>query len=390
MTKTTRNTAAATEESFHKHYSAIWGGVRWQTSLYPALSAPTRYCALVNRYVPAHEARRALQSGSNEPGALPESLQQLNFPNVSVNDGKSAQASIGPICYVRPAPSSGEKVSRVGSTAAPLTFPPPQPAGSTPMQLLTHWNLDAASALAVSVLNVQTGDSVLDLCAAPGGKSVALAQSMWPHLHADSPVEPSGRMTGRLVSNEADGRRQKRLAENLQAYLPPQLFKQGAVSCTRVDASISGPSLNALLAGGSFDKVLVDAPCSSERHIIHAHLKAQGSGNLAPEMANWRSGSSKRLAKTQVELLMTALKAVKIGGQVMYATCSIEPTENDGVLEKMLALLGFPGASGASTMDEQLEQWAERTKHGWMVLPDHPGGGRWGPLYFALVTKIAG
>ncbi|KAI7114418.1 hypothetical protein KC352_g34666 [Hortaea werneckii] len=162
--------------------------------------------------------------------------------------------------------------------------------------------------------------------------------------------------------------------------------------------------ISGLVVPGGYDKILVDAPCSSERHIIHAHLKAKASGNAAPEMTNWRPGSSKRLAQTQLALLMTALKAVKVGGHVLYATCSLEPTENDGVLEKMLAQvakdrkkgavkwdvqLGFADGEKKAQLEEQLGSWAERTKHGWIVLPDHPSGGRWGPLFFAFVTKTA-
>ncbi|TKA44320.1 hypothetical protein B0A54_05063 [Friedmanniomyces endolithicus] len=309
-------------------------------------------------------------------------------------------AENGVICYVRPLRVESEGELEETSPSASTDFPQPRPAPSHLAHLMTHWNLDAASALVASMLNVQPGDSVLDLCAAPGGKSIALAQGLWPDLHADART-PQGEITGRLVCNEADGKRQKRLAENLNSYLPPQLFKQGHLVATKVVATHFSSAMNGLLTGSGYERVLVDAPCSSERHIIHASLKARQSGNTAPEMANWRAASSKRLAKTQVELLMTALRVAKVGGRIMYATCSIEPTENDGVVEKMLALVEKERKKGVAwtvqlelRMDDvlagQLEEWAERTKYGWMVLPDHPGGGRWGPLFFAMVSKVDG
>ena len=83
----------------------------------------------------------------------------------------------------------------------------------------------------------------------------------------------------------------------------------------------------------------------------------------------------------------------------MYATCSLEPQENDGVVEKMGATVEKERKKGAKwdvklgfedygdEVDSKLEQWAEKTRYGWIVLPDHPGGGRWGPLYFARITK---
>lgn len=87
----------------------------------------------------------------------------------------------------------------------------------------------------------------------------------------------------------------------------------------------------------------------------------------------------------------------------MYATCSLETGENDGVVEKALAWagkevkkgarwtvkVGFKAGEGDARLEEELEaKWAERTKYGWIVLPDHPSGGRWGPLFFCLLTKV--
>ncbi|KAK3635708.1 hypothetical protein LTR56_014584 [Elasticomyces elasticus] len=348
MTKTVRDTASAAEESFNKHYAAIWGEERW-ASLYRALAYPTRHAALVNRYTQHIYFHQALARDSGPKsqlgvdGAEPtNNLQQLDFPTVQGGDEKS-----GIVCFARSNPATSDD-------EPPTT---------------------------------------------PGGKSIALAQTLWPEYYANRPSAPRS-PSSRLVCNETDGQRQKRLAENLKAYLPSELFTRGSVVATKVDATQSGSALNGLLAGGAYDKVLVDAPCSSERHIIHASLGARQSGKTAPEMANWRAGSSKRLAATQVELLMTALKAVKLGGQVMYATCSIEPTENDCVIEKMLALVEKGRKKGTTwtvelgfgdddTFAAQLEQWAERTKHGWIVLPDHPSGGRWGPLFFAKMKKVS-
>jgi len=362
MTKTNRNTAAAAEDSFHKHYSAIWGAERWQNSLYPALAKPTRYAAMVNRYVSIEDFWKAI----DEAQIPRDDLQKLTLPNIG-----SRRAADGTQCFAR-------------ASASGAPFPPPK-AGSSGLQ--THWNLDVASAVVAQLLDVQPGERVLDLCAAPGGKSVALAQSLFPELYADNLDTPTP-SHGLLRSNEADGRRQKRLSENLAAYLP----KQANVQCLRIDGA-SGTA-GGLFVPSGYDKILVDAPCSSERHIIHAQLKAKASGNTAPEMANWRPGSSKRLAQTQLALLMMALKTAKVGGTVMYATCSLETTENDSVIEKMLAQVEKERKKGVKwrvelglEASEQLEVWAEKTKYGWIVLPDRGGG--WGPLFSCSLTKVS-
>lgn len=396
MTKTHRKAATSSVDAFDRHYIAIWGEERWQKSLRPALEQPTRYACLLNRYVPLEASKQKLSHPSTEevslhlPKASDREATNVLLPNLVARYAKSAD---GP----SPVPSSEP-------------FPAPIPVAG---QLYSHWNLDAASSLVAHLLDVQQGENVLDLCAAPGGKSVSLAQNIWAHYHADDSDAKSKALQekrlqlGTLHSNEADTPRQRRLAENLRAYLPKALFDSQRVVTLRVDGTSPKAHYELVVKTSdgtvNYDKVLVDAPCSSERHIIHAHANARLGGREAPEMANWRPGSSKRLAETQLKLLMTGLRVAKVGATIMYATCSIEPTENDGVIEKMLSQVekerkkgvkwsvkvGLCAGTGDDVLEAELEKnWAERTKHGWIVLPDHPGGGKWGPLFFAVLTKV--
>ena len=396
MTKTHRKAATSSVDAFDRHYAAIWGEERWQNSLRPALEQPTRYACLLNRYVPLEASKQRISHPSTEE--VPIELPRIG------TDGAVAMSSNVVLRYTKPTES-------VPATPSSEPFPAPVPVAG---QLHSHWNLDAASVLAAHMLNVQQGDNVLDLCAAPGGKSISLAQNIWSHHHADGSVARSKALqqkslqSGTLHSNEADAPRQRRLAENLRGYLPKTLFDAQRVSTLRVDGTSPKAHYELVVKTPdgtvNYDKVLIDAPCSSERHIIHAHANAKLGGREAPEMANWRPGSSKRLAETQLKLLMTGLRVAKVGATILYATCSIEPTENDGVIEKMLlqvekerkkgikwsVKVGFGAGEEAATLEAELEKnWAERTKHGWIVLPDHPSGGRWGPLFFAVLTKVA-
>lgn len=427
MGKTKRDTGSATEASFHKHYAAIWGEERWQKTLYPALAQPTRYAALVNRYAPLSEFEASIEAA----GIRPDGLKALQLPP---SGPEPSGATVVGHCIAKVFQPRDEVDNSIS------TFPTPRRADAhgPGRQLLTHWNLDAASVLVASLMDCRQGDNVLDLCAAPGGKSICLAQGLFhdhfvshrpagprrtsdclhsafiPEISAgmhayaknDSNVEKArlGEQAGCLHANESDSNRSHRLKENLQAYLPASLVSEGYVRCLNFDGTHVSAHQQ-LPLHSRYDKVLVDAPCSSERHIIHAHSKAKESGHVAPEMANWRPGSSKRLQETQVKLLMTALKAVRLGGTVVYATCSLEPGENDGVIEKVLALnekertkgltmwalkIGFNSGDGDKRLEKHLEMnWAERTKHGWIVLPDHPSRGRWGPLFFVVLTKVS-
>lgn len=368
LTKAERKQAQAAEDSFSRTYALQYGNERWQQTLYPALAAPTRYAILVNRY-----ATPSMPKVFSEDEV--EKLQPIPLPQ-------------------HHQPSHQLAAYQWSTPEAEAPFPQPQTDPTT--GLMTHWNLDAASLLAVTIMGPQPGDKVLDLCAAPGGKSVAISQFLRPAgLDASSPSLAGGC----LHSNEVNNARNKRLASNLQTYLPEPLFKNGDVKVLKLDGTDIAIIQNLPLGPGGYDKVLLDAPCSSERHVIHAHTKAKQGGRVADEMASWRSGHSKKMAKTQAALLMTALRAVRVGGSVLYATCSLSNEENDGVIEKAIELiqkerkkLGIKwdiAVRSGTLASMGLAQWAEPTKHGWIVLPDHPGEGKWGPLFFALLEKIA-
>ncbi|KAF3760551.1 S-adenosyl-L-methionine-dependent methyltransferase [Cryphonectria parasitica EP155] len=388
-TKADRKHLDATVSAFHSHYAsdANWGTQRWHESLYPALARPTRYSALVNQYVPRVGLDKNLFSTVPE-----DELRQIQLPKLPTEADHTATVTTRPgiLLYERVQPTTTIETEEEEEESFLFTAPQPVPSPSSPeKELLSHWNMDAASALCAHMLNVQPNDKVLDLCAAPGGKSVALAQLIFPHLHAD-PRSSSPSSLGCLHSNELDHARNKRLSSNLRSYLPAPLFETNAVRVLLLDGSDARAVTQLPCGPGGYDRVLLDAPCSSERHIIHAHLKASSGGRIADEMARWRRGGSKTLSRLQADLLMTALRAVRTGGRVVYSTCSIETGENDGVVEKMLTAPG-----GASDEEEQeevdgaLEMLTEETKYGRIAVPDHKAGGQWGPLYLCVITKVA-
>ncbi len=214
--------------------------------------------------------------------------------------------------------------------------------------LLAFYVLDAASVYAARVLDVHPGERVLDLCAAPGGKTLILADAL---------VEG-----GELVANDRSSARAKRLRRVVEDYLPESL--QSRVRVTSYDAKRWG-----MHEPGAFDAVLLDAPCSSEAHVLAD----------PQELAKWSPGRIKRLAKEQYALLTSALLAVRPGGRVVYSTCSIAPDENDGVIERLFE----KGRHPVRAVPVEVPV-GTRTRYGWQILPDRDGCG---PIYVALLTK---
>eukprot|EP00656_Telonema_subtile_P018595 TRINITY_DN20077_c0_g1_i2.p1 TRINITY_DN20077_c0_g1~~TRINITY_DN20077_c0_g1_i2.p1 ORF type:complete len:159 (-),score=20.24 TRINITY_DN20077_c0_g1_i2:48-524(-) len=146
--------------------------------------------------------------------------------------------------------------------------------------------MDLASAIIASQLQVESYSRVLDLCASPGGKSIAIAQ----HLG----------IAGSLTSNEMDRERLARLTRNLKEHIPANTIQWQVMQ--RDGMLFHQPE--------TYDRVLVDAPCSSERHILHQ----QTSGDMSP-YAQW---DTKMIAQTQMKLLMRAIETLKCGGKVVY------------------------------------------------------------------------
>ena len=160
---------------------------------------------------------------------------------------------------------------------------------------------DEASQLVALTLNAQPGERILDLCASPGGKTVAIAASM-----NDS---------GLLVASDV---RPKRVA-----LMRDTIRLSGATHVSLVQV----PMERGLPFAPVFDRVIVDAPCS-------------GLGTLRrdPDI-KWRRNEDELavLAATQIDLLTRAASIVRPGGRIVYATCSSEPEENDEVVRAFLA-----------------------------------------------------
>ncbi|MDD5103311.1 MAG: NOL1/NOP2/sun family putative RNA methylase [Candidatus Peribacteraceae bacterium] len=168
--------------------------------------------------------------------------------------------------------------------------------------LLGHFYMqEAASMLPVSLLDPQPGEAVLDLCAAPGSKTTQIAARL------------QGR--GVVIANDMQEKRLRVLNDALQ--------RTGATSVviTRKVGQWFSKHLTE-----RFDRVVCDAPCT-----------AQGTARKDPTALQYSSMDSiHKAARLQYQLLEAAVHAAKVGGRIVYSTCTLTPEENEGVVLEIL------------------------------------------------------
>jgi 16S rRNA (cytosine967-C5)-methyltransferase len=159
---------------------------------------------------------------------------------------------------------------------------------------------DPSTLLAVSELGAQPGEMILDLCAAPGGKTTFIAQLM--------------NNQGRIVAQDVSEDRLKLIRENCARL---------GVMCVE---TILPSTFNSKLST-EFDRILVDAPCSNSG-VMRRRLDLR-----------WRiqPDEIERLRAAQLDLLHQAAARLKPGGVLIYSTCSLEPEENSEVVKQFLA-----------------------------------------------------
>eukprot|EP00929_Paragymnodinium_shiwhaense_P060549 TRINITY_DN30229_c0_g1_i2.p1 TRINITY_DN30229_c0_g1~~TRINITY_DN30229_c0_g1_i2.p1 ORF type:complete len:212 (-),score=46.36 TRINITY_DN30229_c0_g1_i2:43-678(-) len=209
------------------------------------------------------------------------------------------------------------------------------------------------------------------MCAAPGGKLLILAGALLL----------AGR-GARLIAVERDKFRFNRLQQNLELYLPPELLRN--VQTLNTDAS----SPRTFVGMDSFDGILLDAPCSSERERLLRSKKAAGSD--AAHVVYWDGSKGKTNAQRQTKLLRTALKlgdysasSGKSECTVVYSTCALSRIENDNVVANAL-----DRSQDWRHCEEPLQldmRIAEQTSLGWRALPDYSDG--WGPIYWSELRR---
>ncbi|NXI72898.1 NSUN4 methyltransferase, partial [Anseranas semipalmata] len=263
----------------------------------------------------------------------------------------------------------GESVSQEGSIIKCYTFPRGditrfRPAWPDTLGFLSYYLMDAASLLPVLALDVQPHDFVLDLCAAPGGKTLALLQTG---------------ACGHLAANDVSISRTKRLYQILHSYVPKKIRE--TVSVTSYDGRDWGE-----LEGRTFHKVLVDVPCTTDRHSV-----METDNNIFHRR---RTKERQMLPMLQLQLLMSGILATKPGGEVVYSTCSLSPLQNEYVIERAIEIAEtqfnitthVEDLSHFRMLFQDTFSFFSDCRLGELVLPHLTAN--FGPMYFCKLRRV--
>ena len=229
--------------------------------------------------------------------------------------------------------------------------------------LFNYYLIDAASALPALVLDIQNGDYVADFCAAPGGKSLILYLTM---------------KDCRFFLNDMSISRFDRLKNVFASFIPRS-------SLTNIE--FSNLDANNLIKTDKFDKILVDVPCTNDRHSLYI-----SDNNI---FAKKRIDERINLPWRQMEILLSALYSVKPGGTVVYSTCSLSPIQNDGVVHMALKQLWRDSTRSFSVVNLKeamrplrgVFKFNYNFRYGTQVLPFLPSN--FGPMYFCKLVRTA-
>ncbi|CZT20829.1 related to tRNA (cytosine-5-)-methyltransferase [Ramularia collo-cygni] len=249
------------------------------------------------------------------------------------------------------------------------------------------------------LLDVEPHHTVLDLCAAPGSKSAQLVELI--HAGEEERVEraikrargeagndgvassgqeseDSGRSTGMLIANDVDYRRAQMLIHQVKRLNSPNLIVTNHDATMFPSIELPSTTLQSGQKQGKylkFDRVLADVPCSGD-----------GTCRKNPNIwKDWQPQNGLGLYLTQVRILTRALQMLKVGGRVVYSTCSLNPVENEAVVasaiercggstkvklvdcsDRLPGLLRNPGLTDWSIMNrkgEIYESWPEAQQY---------------------------
>lgn len=240
-------------------------------------------------------------------------------------------------------------------------FPPPR---CDPTGILNYYLMDGASILPPLALNAQKGENVGDMCASPGGKSLAIL---------------FGLQFGKLLCNDASYSRLLKLKTVLKSYLPSINDWNNRILVSRLDVS-SWHQLD------EFDKVLLDVPCTNDRLSV-----SKESNNIFKQS---RFNERMKLPQLQTEMLCCSLKALKPNGSLVYSTCSLSTLQNDGVVHMALSKLHRESSmefvvnnlSRTFYPFREFFRFSESCRYGQLVVPFLPLN--YGPMYISKINRI--
>lgn len=312
----------------------------------PAL--PAEFVDRLQQFVPPGELASVLASFASDKPTAFRINPLLGEPEATLAELQAAGFPLQPVPWYPLAYTLAPEFRRA------LTSCPAFYAGRIYIQSLS-------SQLAPLLLAPQPGEEVLDLAAAPGGKTALMAVLMANQ--------------GRLAAVEPVKPRYFRLQANL---------KQQGVSmahCYPHDGRDVGRK-----TPGRFDRVMLDAPCSSEARF----------SQLDPaSWAHWSLKKVKETARKQEKLIFSAWEALKPGGILLYCTCAMSPEENEAIVAQLIERRGdevevLPCDLPIANRQPGLTEWRNKVfppavAHAWRVLPNE----NYDAFFLCRLRKVA-
>lgn len=231
----------------------------------------------------------------------------------------------------------------------------------------SHILIDGASILPPLALQIKPGDYVYDACAGPGTKTLIMLQTNLPKL---------------LVANDITEHRCNRIRKLMKEFIYEfeSTFSRHRCVVKMNDAASESEY-------GNYDKVLVDVPCTTDRHSV-----------MVDENNIFRIDRVKerlKLPEVQSSILTNCIRLLKPGGSLVYSTCSLSPVQNDGVVHMSLAraFKEFGITVTINDLSNVMQPFQEimrfenpkGLKYGQMVIPFLPSN--FGPMYFCKMTR---
>jgi 16S rRNA methyltransferase RsmB/F len=404
----------------HRHFRSVYGVERWET-LSKSLARPTRHVALINPLTPPQQVQELFGDGKGSGWKIlipnlvwhycPDANRLLEIDGD--DDGSSYPLPPPPVPIRDPIRDAHDAHNNDDHDNAVTTADNSNSnsTGQRPAVMLSHYLLDGASLLPPLALlggqQQQNDGTILDMCAAPGGKSLVLYYCC--HSASTTTTPTTTTPSTILYCNEINKNRRTRLRKVLESYVPLVCEFHEKYANVRV-SSLDGRLFSDTRQQQNMDAILIDAPCSSERHIVQ--------NRNSP----WSLGKVKKEAALQRQLLETALLSLS-SGRVVYSTCSIAEAENDDVVIKTLDRVAkkydihytivdpiaavreqlhilnakaHPNNGGGrndndATNNDVVDDFTilrgvERTKTGAILLPDRGFG--WGPIFWSVLELV--
>ncbi|XP_027691720.1 tRNA (cytosine(34)-C(5))-methyltransferase, mitochondrial isoform X2 [Vombatus ursinus] len=178
---------------------------------------------------------------------------------------------------------------------------------------------------------------------------------------------------GYFHCNEYDSLRSRWLKQTLESFIPQPMTH--IIKVSELDGREIGDTQPEM-----FDKVLVDAPCSNDRSWLFSS---------DTQKASYRLNQRKELPLMQIELLRSAIRALRPGGSLVYSTCTLSKAENIDVVDQILNshsnIIPVDMKEMASAVSHEFTFAPNGQEYGLLVLPDK--GKAWGPMFVAKLNK---